>query len=568
MKRAEHKKLLNGCNWVCGVLLAALLIFEVLLNLTPPVSRDALIHHLAIPKIWIQQGAMVEIPWAIYSYYPMNIDLIYLGLLFFDSDWLAKSVHMLFGWSTGILIFIYVRNNCSKLLAGVAMAVFLTVPAVIRLSTEAYVDLGLTFFSTASILAVLEWRRSGFIRYRWFFLGSVCMGLAVGSKYNALIVWFIWNLLLIHMVSQSGKSQWRALGDGICFLAITALVASPWYIRNVIWTGNPAYPLFHNAFCQLSSFFGATCQNVYASESDGFGGNFFVLRKVLYGESLWDTLSIPIRVFFSGEDDSYQYFQGSLGPLLLLFLPFSFFAKKWRPERFYLAVLVFCYGFISYFSTFQQVRYLMPIIPFLTILSVWGMKNLAGWARCKKKRWQQDHKTWKDWIRNSVYSGIIVLTLTCFSINISYLMSRWNSVLPSAYLLGQETRDQFLRSHLPYYSAFEYINGNLPLDAVVMMVYVGHRGYYLNRQYRQDPSFGLEFMRQLLSLSNDPIAIQNYFKQFGITHVLVRKDLTLSALKDNFTNDEQKRVVAVFRRHWHKIYENNRYLLVKVMPSS
>jgi hypothetical protein len=38
------------------VVIAAILITEVILNLTPPVSRDALIHHLAIPKLWLIHG--------------------------------------------------------------------------------------------------------------------------------------------------------------------------------------------------------------------------------------------------------------------------------------------------------------------------------------------------------------------------------------------------------------------------------------------------------------------------------------------------------------------------------
>ena len=35
---------------------------EIILNLTPPISRDALIHHLAIPKLWLKHGGFYEIP--------------------------------------------------------------------------------------------------------------------------------------------------------------------------------------------------------------------------------------------------------------------------------------------------------------------------------------------------------------------------------------------------------------------------------------------------------------------------------------------------------------------------
>jgi len=68
---------------VMACALAGILIVEVLLCLTPPVSRDALIHHLAIPKLWIRHGGFIETPWADYSYFPMNVDLLYLVPLLF-----------------------------------------------------------------------------------------------------------------------------------------------------------------------------------------------------------------------------------------------------------------------------------------------------------------------------------------------------------------------------------------------------------------------------------------------------------------------------------------------------
>ncbi|MBU4000909.1 MAG: hypothetical protein KKB94_01180, partial [Proteobacteria bacterium] len=44
--------------------LGLLLLMECLLNLTPPISRDGMIHHLAIPKLWLRHGGFYEIPWA------------------------------------------------------------------------------------------------------------------------------------------------------------------------------------------------------------------------------------------------------------------------------------------------------------------------------------------------------------------------------------------------------------------------------------------------------------------------------------------------------------------------
>ena len=50
----------------------------VCLSSVPPVGRDALTHHLRVPKLYLDNGGMVELPSISFSYYPMNLDLLYL----------------------------------------------------------------------------------------------------------------------------------------------------------------------------------------------------------------------------------------------------------------------------------------------------------------------------------------------------------------------------------------------------------------------------------------------------------------------------------------------------------
>jgi hypothetical protein len=49
------------------IIIPGFLIAEILLNITPPISRDALIHHLAVPKLWLLHGGFYETPWANFS---------------------------------------------------------------------------------------------------------------------------------------------------------------------------------------------------------------------------------------------------------------------------------------------------------------------------------------------------------------------------------------------------------------------------------------------------------------------------------------------------------------------
>ena len=58
-------------------------------------------------------------------------------------------------------------------------------------------------------------------------------------------------------------------------------------------------------------------------------------------------------------------------------------------------------------------------------------------------------------------------------------------------MLGKETREDFLKRHLLHYDAVEYINENLPENAKIFTMFLGRRGYYLDRDYKNESSFGM-----------------------------------------------------------------------------
>ena len=96
--------------FVLTVLLLTVIAAIVILSAVPPVSRDALTHHLAVPKLYLEQGAIYEIPSVKFSYYPMNLDLLYLVPLYFGNDIIPKYVHFMFALQTS-LYYCTVKHN-------------------------------------------------------------------------------------------------------------------------------------------------------------------------------------------------------------------------------------------------------------------------------------------------------------------------------------------------------------------------------------------------------------------------------------------------------------------------
>lgn len=548
--------------WLLLSSLGLVILAEGLLNLTPPISRDGLIHHLAIPKLWLHHGGFYETPWADFSYFPMNINLLYTLCLYLKNDIAPKFIHMAFAWGTGFLIYRYLKDCYGRNWGLLGFFIFISTPIIIWLSTSEYIDLGMTFFTTASILSLVKWRDSKYLKLKWLILSACSMGLALGSKYNAMLAWFIVNLLLLVMYVRDTQDQKQAIKYGLIFFVISAAVASPWYIKNYVLTGNPFYPLFNTFFQGLAQSVNpltAVIQKEIVEKSDAV--NFFQLRHVLYGESFWETLFIPIRMFFQGDDNSYQYFQGRLNPILLLFAPFMFLDRARITENRFFAMFSVLFIFMAFFLTAKQVRYLLPVFPFLSILAVAGMKSILDVF---------ERENVFSRVKSSQGLKVLVNCILWLSValllwpNVTYLKERFGIIKPLPYIMGRESRDDFLKRQLPHYEVDLFVNENLPESARIFTILYGRRGYYFDREYKNQPNFGTSTLSNWVVQSQDEEKFKNAVHSMNITHVVLRTDLADRYLATNFSEEEIRRFMSLVMRHWKMIYKKNNFAVWEV----
>ena len=550
-------------NTTTFILLSAILVclgIEIIFNLTPPISRDALIHHLAIPKLWLKHRGFYEIPWAEYSYYPMYINLLYIVCLYFKNDIAPKFIHFAFGLGTGWLIYLYLKEKFDRNWGLLGMMIFLTMPIVIWLSTSAYIDLGMTFFTTGSVLAFLKWRDSEYKGLKWLLISSFCMGIAVGSKYNALIALLIMNMFLMLSFVRDTHRQIGALQYGTLFFVIAALVASPWYLKNYFQTGNPLYPLFDSFFQSLHH---RPVQEVLYGQAIEKAGqiSFFKMREVMYGETFWETLLIPLRMFFQGKDNSYQYFQGALNPILIVFSPFILLNKKYVKDKIFFVLFSVFFVIMAYFLTAKQVRYVLPVLPFLAIISVMGIKDLVD-NLGEGTVYSSPHFTKK--VKSIARIVILASVAILLAFNFLYLKNRTDIIKPFPYVLGQETKKAFLKRHLLHYHAVEYINQNLPDDAKVFTMFLGRRGYYLDRDYRNERSFGINILNHMVKNVANEEKFMEDVRSMNVTHILMRTDLVDRYLRDNFSKEEIMRFINLLKKYWKNIYKHRDYAVWEI----
>jgi hypothetical protein len=490
--------------WIAILLI---LIVEAILGLLPPSSRDELTHHLAIPKLYAQAGRIIEVPMAPYAYYPMLLDMLYTPWLVWGYDFVPKWIHLLYGALTGLLLYAYLAWRMSPAYGLLGFFFFLSTPMILRLSHWGYIDLGITFYAAAALLALLRWReeRKESDDTQHLVLAGASLGFALATKPNGLVVALIVTLLVLMTLAKPPRRSFlSSMRELFTFGVLAALPFLPWLAKNWAQTGNPLFPFLGGWFAQKS------VSGMSAASFPAIG--IFDKRELLYGENIWQLATLPLRVFFSGQDDNPQYFDGVLTPALILFLPWAF-KGKWLGDKRVLmsfAVLLLLY---ATFLVDMRIRYVLPIVPALVVLLVYGAFNV--YIRIRRPAW-------------------LFAALAMFAVwHGGYLWGYVRDARPTAYLTGHEDRSAYLRRALPEYRTFEFINQRTPLDAKIYLLFVGRRAYYCHRNYFHDGGDLPGFLVGAIRAANDPSQIEQALKQRQITHLMLREDLLTGFLAAN-----------------------------------
>lgn len=562
MQNSQLKKVING---ILFVLIFCLLISIIILAWVPPVSRDALIHHLAVPKLWIKHGGIYEMPELSFSYYPMNIDLLYVIPLIFGNDIIPKLIHFGFALLTALFIFRYLQKRIDPAYAGVGALLFLSTPIIIRLSISAYVDLGLLFFAWISIIHLFKWRENGYPRKRLVLSGLFC-GLALGSKYIGLIVLFLLAMFVPFMYlrseSRQAISQKNAAVFAVIFSAAALLTFSPWMIRNTIWTGNPTYPLFQTLFNKQESPVEILQSNhtpAHQRQSKTMKKarwRHFEIRKYVYQENVGQILTIPVRIFFQGKDDAPKYFDGRLNPFLFVLPFFAFIGIRKdehlvKGEKVFLTSFAILFLLIVFFMADMRIRYVSPIIAPLVVLSSYAVFNLVQLGNGMRSR----HAKWL--LKVFVFVGIGIM----FFLNGSYLVEQYRIVNPLPYIRGQLDRGAYITRYRSEYPVFQYANKHLPADTKILGVFIGKRGYYCER----DIIFNFSFIKKSVKGSDDTGQLEREFNKRSITHLIVRFDLFNKWANDSFNGKQKKTLVEFFNRRTRTLYSEKGHGLMELL---
>jgi hypothetical protein len=503
----EFARAFGETSWVGRYLWIAILLLmitTVLLCLVPPTARDELTHHLTIPRLYTRAGRIIEVPMAPYSYYPMLLDMFYTPWVVWGYDSVPKLVHALFGYLTGLLLYAYLARRMNSVYGLLGFLFWISIPTVLRVSHWAYVDLGIVFYTTSAFLCLLRWCEEK-DRRSWLVLAGLAAGFAFATKPNGLVACLLLFLLLAWQLAREPKHGYgRMVSELALFGLAVALPCLPWLVKNLHQTGNPFFPLLGGVFEAKGPAVSAPAQHVSLG--------IFTKRELFYGESWWQIAALPLRLFFSGQDDNAQYFDGVLSPLLILLLPWAF-KGKWPEEKRWLLAFATLYLAYALFLVDLRARYVLLIVPPLVVLFAYGVFNI--YLRLKQPAY--------------LIAGLLLFA----GYHGFYVYRYFQGVAPLQYIFGKETRAAYLTRALPEYPTFEYINGHLPGTAKIYLLFIGRRGYYCERNYFHDGGELPAFLQGAIFSAQDPAQVEHVLRRQGITHLMVRTDLLARYLVEN-----------------------------------
>ena len=396
-------------------------------------------------------------------------------------------------------------------------------------------------------------------------------GLALGTKYNALIVLLLLSLFIpfcyLRLSREQRQSQFKAIGYFFIFISVSLVVFSPWMVRNYRWTKNPLYPLYGSWFDKITSPQSLPLSADQPSDGEtiddhsGGGWNHFTTRKYVYRETVGEIISIPLRIFFQGRDDDPKYFDGKLNPFLLLLPLLSLFNLKQDPDSFriekiFLTVFCILYLLIAFLQTDMRIRYITPIIPPLVILSVSGLQKLFSTKGSREKRTGQAYYT---------AAGIVVL-VAMLGLNASYLYEQFRVVDPLPYIGGKIGRDDYITRYRPEFPSIRYINSHLSDNSRILGVFLGNRGYYFDKTV----IFDFSFMKKSVKKTSQEKSLREAFCRRRISHIMLRRDLFDSWVKQTFSQNEIAVLNSFFRHHTRLLFSKagyDVYVVIDCMPT-
>lgn len=475
-------------RWLVPVLgFGALAAPMALLSLYPPTGFDATVYHLPYVRHFLDAGRLVFVDTLRYPVFPQVGEVGFVLGFVLAGDVTAQHTQVLAALLTAGLLLVWGRS------AGThggwwAASLWMGVPLVVWIGSQAYVDVTLTLFAASSAFAWERWRRDR--ADIWLVLSGTFAGFAAGTKYLGLF--FVAALAAAAVADAVGHRRVRTLG---LFLAAALVAMGPWYARIVLHTGNPVFPFYPEVFgandwTEIDDRMVGAAAGDRLSAVATVGGVRAVSGVGFLLATPW--LGVFDRDVFGG--------QAPLTPWYLVLLPIGLpialwvsAANRWRT----LLVLGYC---VCWLASAPDLRYLLPILPILHIVLASGLDRLVAPLRNR-------------WRLGLVFTLALALPGWVYG---TYKLQQRGPVPTTA-----AQRTTYLDDHVKGHKLIRALNEIQGRDHDLYGLLVEHLTYFADGRFRGD-HFGPAAYREVLETLHDGDQLLEVLRRQGVCFFLNR----------------------------------------------
>ncbi len=513
-----------------SLFVVATLLLALPIALTPPTNWDSLLYHLVGPDRHLQAHRF-SIEFDNYLLFaPGFTEMLFTVGMGIKGDIVPRLIHFGYLLMTMGALGAFAARHWERRLGLLAVALFLSFPTALGISTRAYVDFSLAFYTFGALYAVVNWlhreerrtdqQQEGSASWGWLILAGLFCGAAPSVKYNGVMTPVILGAVLAWALLRRRLPARRTLVGALVIAGLTLVVAAPWYLKNIVVTGNPIYPMA----------WGGREWNEIADRW---------LEPAGPEPTPLEVLTLPWRLIILGTEGTVNY-DATFSPLFLTLLPMLLLVRRQVPAigELLLAAGVGCVlwianGLIAARGLFLNGRWLVPIFVPISLLCAFALDGLHIW----------DRKTFS--LRRVLRMGTgLALALALLS-----QMLLTVGLNPWLYLVGHQSREDYLDLYVSqrYHQTVTYLNENLTDRDRVFFVWEP-RSYGCRVPHRADVL--LDNFSQYLAHYGSPEEMIAGLNQEGYTHLLVNHHIYPWIVTDFPILPEEEAAWEEFQTHY------------------
>ncbi len=443
--------------WTLVAVCALLLLAEAPTWFAPPVGGDQTKYQLAYPRLYALAGGLVPTPWSFWGSQQWLQNFVFAIAYALRGENLARLLNATSGVLAALALATLVRRHLDHRLGVVAGALFFTMPMCWSQMVRAGADTSLVVYAALTVTAWLDWaagQRASDLRR-----AGVLAGLAGGTKVMGLLVPALVGLGILTVLARRRPSIGRVVGSSLAYGLLALVMLSPWYVRNLVETGNPIFPFGQRLFAgrawsvEAESYLNVYYDQYRTREAAQRGARPY--KGVEVARFPWDLTMHP-ESFEVGKRQGQD-----VSPFVLAFLPALVLLRQRRAAALAVAAIGIAYVVIIAGAAWAHPRYVLPGIGLALAAATAAARALSG---------------------RHLFAVVVALTVAGNLVLISRMLRpMWPDQVRVA--LGRMTPDDFLARYSERYVFWHQANQVVPESGRVLVFEKIPHPYYIERPF-------------------------------------------------------------------------------------